>query len=59
MGSENLELEKLIYNFTSSPIISGDVVFIVQKIPKLLEFRDFFWCRWPESNRHEVALGRF
>ena len=18
-----------------------------------------FWCRWPESNRHEVAFGRF
>ncbi len=26
-GSENLELEKLIYNLTSSPIIGGDVDF--------------------------------
>ncbi len=27
-GSENLELEKLIYNRTSSPIIGGDDEFI-------------------------------
>ena len=38
-GSENLELEKLIFNFTSSPIIGGDVDFCNVLIGKYFSAR--------------------
>ena len=30
-----------------------------EKALKQKSFRAFYWCRWPDSNRHAVASGGF